>query len=537
MKNQKIKDTVLHVKEYIVSMPKKRKLITGSIAGGIIVLAAVLTLYLNGNFSGYRVLYTQIDAGEASAVFQTLKEMGASPQMNAKGEVMVPGDEYDIWLLRLAEKGFPQSTLTYDVFANYSGMTATESEKEQWLLYQLQDRIQATLKRITGVENAVVTITVPKNSDYVWDQATNENRATVGVLLTLQPGTTLTTGQITAIKNLIASSVPQMLPADVTVVDGKTSLELKGDGDTQGISTSQNLEFEQMVQKRIEDNIVRVLAPRYGAGGVVASAKVTLNYDKMITEKMELQEKPQNPDGTGGGGYTSHTEGEYTVDGNVPVSGIVGEEDNTDIPTYGYATPNGNQDKTYYTWSTDLDYSYIKTQVEKGNVVLERATVSVMVDEPNMTQVRREELTSLISNSADIAPELIFVSPFNVSGNPAEPAVTEPTTESFWADLPLWAYFVAGGVLLLVIGLIVLFAALRRRKKQSKRRAELLAEEAAKREAEAEISTYKKQIFEAARAGNSAKEDAIVDEIRDFARGNPEITANLLRSWLKEGED
>jgi PAS domain S-box-containing protein len=32
------------------------------------------------------------------------------------------------------------------------------------------------------------------------------------------------------------------------------------------------------------------------------------------------------------------------------------------------------------------------------------------------------------------------------------------------------------------------------------------------------------------------KEDAITDEIRQFAKENPEITANLLRSWLKEGE-
>lgn len=528
-----IKEHVVHIKDYVVAMPKKRKITIGVIAGGIILFAIILTLFLNFNQSGYCVLYKNIDSSEASQVYQTLKELGAEPQMNAAGEVMVPKQEYDVWLLQLAEKGFPQTALPYDIFSSHTGMTTTEAERQQWLVYQLQDRLQATLKRMSGVNNAVVTITMPESTDYVWEQATKKQPATASVLLTLKPGVTLTAGQVTAMKNLVASAVPKMEVADVTAVDAQTLLELQGEGETNGISTTQNLEFEQIVQKQIEDNIVRVLTPRYGKDGVVAVAKATINYDKMITEKMELQEKPKDENGKGGGGFTTHTEGEYTLNGKETVGGIVGEENNTDIPSYSYSKPD-EKDTTHYTWNTDIDYSYIKTQIEKGNAILERATVSVMVKDENLSQERQTELINLVSKSADIDKKQIFVSSF-------KPEVADDSkgeAQSDWGFLemiPLWAYFAAGGVVLLVVFLIIMITAMKRKAKRKKELAALQQEEDEKRRAQEEILAYKRQLSEA-KSGPQPKEAAIMDEVRNFAKDNPEITASLLRSWLKEGE-
>ena len=49
-----------------------------------------------------------------------------------------------------------------------------------------------------------------------------------------------------------------------------------------------------------------------------------------------------------------------------------------------------------------------------------------------------------------------------------------------------------------------------------------------------EIEERKRQLKDAAIGDQS--ENAITNEVRDFARTNPEITANLLRTWLKGGE-
>jgi flagellar biosynthesis/type III secretory pathway M-ring protein FliF/YscJ len=54
------------------------------------------------------------------------------------------------------------------------------------------------------------------------------------------------------------------------------------------------------------------------------------------------------------------------------------------------------------------------------------------------------------------------------------------------------------------------------------------------RNLEEEIEQHKKQLLENAQV--NSKENAITNEIRTFANENPEITASLIRSMLKEDE-
>lgn len=546
MKELKIKQTFERVKQSVSAMPKKKRIILGGGTLVLIAFAVVLTVMLNTNRSTYRVLYPGMSATETSDVYPILKDMGANPKLNETGEIMVLDEEYDIWLLQLAAKGYPRTTLTYDIYKENSGITTTDAEQQQWKIYQLQDLIQGTLKRLSGVDSATVLLNVPKTSDFAWP-GTESQRATASVTLSLREGVTLDNEQIVSIKNLIASSISNMDPADVTVVDAATMKEFTvKDENATGITVAQNLEYEQIVQRQLEDNVVRLLEARYGVGGVVATAKVSLNYDKMISEQLQLEEKPLGDDGTGGGGYVTSTEGGYGTNEQITIGGIVGEEDNTDIPGYTYAPANNDDaDATYYRWKTDYDYSYLKTQIEKGNAKLERATISVMVDEKNLTQARREELVSLISRSVDIEPDLVFVSAYTpdaIAPLPSDENAgdAEPVTGNFLSELlstvPLWMLIAVGALLLVIITVIIFLLVRRKRKKKRLMALEQKQQDEARQMIEDEITQYKKQLTDAAKAGKDPKEDAILTEIRDFAKINPEITASLLRSWLKEGE-
>ena len=50
-----------------------------------------------------------------------------------------------------------------------------------------------------------------------------------------------------------------------------------------------------------------------------------------------------------------------------------------------------------------------------------------------------------------------------------------------------------------------------------------------------ELEMRKRQIQDAAL--RSKNENAIAEEVREFAKANPQITANLLRNWIKEEDD
>lgn len=531
----KVKENIEKIKEYIAKLSKRSKTIIAIGGAALVLLALIFAIVANVGKGKYTVLYTDLSASETGSVFQALKSMGADAQIDKNGNITVPTDEYDIWLLQLAAKGYPQTALPYDLFSDHAGMTSTESEKSQWLIYQLQDRIQATLQRLDGVENATVTITVPESSGYVWETATSNEKASAGVLLSIRDGVTISVEQVTAMKNLIAASVPKMLPEDVTVVDAKTMLDLSVSTVTEenADQNAQNLAFELMVQNQIEANVVRLLSPRYGDDGVVAVAKVTIDYDKMMTEKYELQ--PKNEEGDG---YLTHSDGDYTINGEEPVGELVGEENNTDIPEYGYNNPGDEDGITDYHWNNDYDYGYIKTQIESGNAILKRATISVMVAEESLTPNRREELTNLVSRSTDIPTDQIFVSAINLNAPSGVDDIPSATPTSPFADLPTWVYIAAGaGALVLLIIICVVIAVVKRRKKQKLART-LEEEERQRAEAErrqqAEINDYKRSLEDMAKANLDPKNEAIIEEVRSFARSNPQVTANLLRNWLKE---
>lgn len=533
-----IKEHIVTVKTYIVEMPKKKKIIFGSILAGVILLAILLTIFINRGKSKYCVLYADMDPTEASSVYQTLQSMGTDVQLNNKGEVMVPVKEYDSLLLQLAAQGYPQTALTYDIFSSHSGLTATESEKQTWLLYELQNRIQNTLTRLSGVQSSVVTINLPSQSEYVWQQATTDQTATASVLLTLQNGASLSGDQVTSIKNLVAKGVPRLSPENVSIINAATMLELLG-SDVEGSTTlteEQKFELERTIRNRIEQSAVRILSPRYGADGVVAVASVTIDFDKMMTERMELLERAD----PNSGGYVTKFIEDWGTNGQTTVGGLVGEEDNTDIPTYPYQNGEAINNSNDYHREVRYDYGYLKTQVERGNAVLDRATVSVMVKEDNLTDLRREELIGIVASATDIDVDNIFVAAFNAaSENPENPGDDRPTGIFDFSKIPLWVYLVAGGVLLLIIALIIIIVLIRRRMRrvaEEKEKEKERAVQESEQQLKDEIEQYKRQLTDAARGSMDPKDDAIVSEVREFAQSNPEIAANLLRNWLKEDD-
>lgn len=533
MKDFNIKESTVKIKEYVQKMPEKSKKNLIIVVGAIVLFAVILTIVLNVSGGKYVSLYTDLSASDSSKVYQSLLDKGADVKVGSNGDILVRKEEYDIWILQLAAEDFPQSALPYDVFSSHSGMTATESEKAQWLLYQLQDRIQATLERMECVDSATVTITVPETSGYVWDTATETEKASAGVLLSLRDDVVISGEQVSAIRNLIAASVPEMEPEDVKVVDATTMLELTATTDDNGQSSTTDLNFELMVQKQIEDNVVRLLTPRYGTSGVVAVAKVTIDYDKMMTEKYEV-----SPD-KNGDGYISHNDGSYTINGTVPAGDVAGEENNTDVPTYGYTSPEDENGLTDYTWNNDYDYGYIKTQIESGNAILKRATVSVLVDDSKLTTPRKEELVELVSGCTDIPEDLISVSAFNVPESDEDSSDDgEKDSVPGLLNLPMWVYIAAGVALLLIIIVIIVIVTTVKRKKKAKLEALAEAEEQARIEEEnrkqQEIDNYKLSLEEIAKGKVNPKDEAILEEVRNFAKENPQVTANLLRSWMKE---
>ena len=117
----------------------------------LLVLAIVLTVVLNVNKGdGYIVLFPGMADSEATEVYQYLRAEGVSTKINAEGEIMVPQEQWDTLVYDLAQKGYPQSAPSYGTYFDNLSMTMTDSEKQQLILKDLQDRLQVLETGIYG---------------------------------------------------------------------------------------------------------------------------------------------------------------------------------------------------------------------------------------------------------------------------------------------------------------------------------------------------------------------------------------------------
>jgi len=538
--NTALGKSLLSIKNYFAEMPKKKRITIFGVAGGIVVLAAVLAIVLNVTGDKYIALYEGLEPTEAAEIYQELLADGISAEMDSTGNVVVPVEVYDQCLLKLAAEGYPKSALTYDIFESSQGLTATEADKKQALIHQTQNRLQDTLMKIEGIIEANVTLAIPESTDYVWQQTEENEKATASVNIKFTDDIELGDEQITAIKNLVSSAVPKLEPEDVHIIDATNMVELLLSEDKYGgLTYNQNLDFERMVQNQIEENVKRILTPKYGADGVFAVAKVTINYDKMMTEKMELIPNSKEE------GFLTHEEGTFQGGEQEVAGGVAGEENNTDIPDYTYSGGTALEGETMIEGLRDYDYGYIKTQIEKGNAILDRATVSVMVKQANLSNTNREEITDIVSKSVDIEPENISVSSF-AGETPPDDVVVNKTFFENLAELPLWQIILILGLVVLIVLIIILvpviIIARKRKKKKKDGMEEYLQQIEDERAAEQlqlqqEIDRYKKELADLAMGDADPKDEAILKEVRNFAKANPKVTANLLRSWIKDGDD
>lgn len=532
MKNfdwNKLKEWFEKLKEKWQALSKRTRVMILTAVFVVLSVALTVTVWLNINRMSYRVIFPGMTSGEATEVYATLQEMGVPVQISSGQQVSVPADQWDALVFELNSRGYPKTALSYDTFTSSTGFTSTEFEKRVALIYQAQERVQQTLMRQDGILDAVVTFSVPETSNYIWDQ-NNQEKSTANVTVTMAADKELSAARVSAIKHLAATSVPKLSIEDVVVVDAATGIELLGteqqSNDTE--YRQRMMELELLMAKNMEDKVRRLLTPRYGADGVTAVATVQLDYNKLVTETKQYQPLEDGD----GGGVRSHYEESMNRTGTDAVGGLVGEENNTDVPQYPYENTDGDGGLMSYSRLIDYDNSYILTQLEQGQAV-QSASIAVIVNDPDFTEEKEDTLVALISRSVNLTADNVYVTNLLVTENqPAQPAVSQGLSQR-----QILLLLIIGGVLLLLILLLVILLSLRRKKKNKQADEQKKLEEEAERqrlETERAIQEHKKKLQDQALEGAKPEESAIVNDVRDFAEKNPEIAASLIRSMMKE---
>jgi flagellar M-ring protein FliF len=264
MKNEQMMKYITPIINFWKKQTKRKKMIFVWGLGGLVVLSFVIMLLMN--FSAYTVLYSGMDETETSQVVKLLESEGIKCKLGSDGDILVPKDKVDSIRMELAIAGYPESTTNYDVFTSNIDLMTTDYEKRQLKIYQLNERLETTIETIKAVKSAIVTISIPDNSGYAWEE--NAQQASASVMVEVENEATLTASQVNGIKQLVAKSVPGLETSQVVVVDSSGTQLQSSEDMTQLNIAELSLTIKSKFEADITAKIKNILDPIFGVGNM-----------------------------------------------------------------------------------------------------------------------------------------------------------------------------------------------------------------------------------------------------------------------------
>jgi flagellar M-ring protein FliF len=164
----------------------------------------------------YTVIYSHLELKDAADVIARLKELRIPYEIREEGSsVAVPGDRADEARLGLAEESLPRGgSVGWEIF-DETKLGATDFDRRIQFIRAISGELARTIRHIDVIDDARVQIVIPETRLFEVARAP----VTASVLLRLEPGERLTGNQVNGIVHLVASSVENLKPEDVIVVD------------------------------------------------------------------------------------------------------------------------------------------------------------------------------------------------------------------------------------------------------------------------------------------------------------------------------
>ncbi len=254
-----------------------RQKIVASISVAVVVGFLSFLVFFKGSNSalnsGYSILFDNTTPSDSALIIQQLEKDNIKYKIINEGTIAVPSDIVYKERIAISALGIPKnSKVGFEIF-DKSQFGSTDFEQKIKYLRALEGELSRTIEDLNPISNASVHIAIPKESVF----ADQKLPASASILLDIRRGLNLTNKQITGIKNLVASSVTNLKPDNVKIID-QNGVPL---GDEESFSSDlvkSQIEYKKDYESNLENKIINVLTPIAGGSDKVV-AKVTIDFD------------------------------------------------------------------------------------------------------------------------------------------------------------------------------------------------------------------------------------------------------------------
>jgi flagellar M-ring protein FliF len=221
----------------------------------------------------YSLLYANLSPQDEAQVAQALDGAQIPYKLDAGSNgIEVPVERLDEARLKLAGQGVTDSD-SFAALEKSSGFGVSQFMEDVRYQHALEMELARTIASMQPIAGARVNLAEPRQSVFVSDNRT----ASASVFVQLKPGSTLDPEQVQAIINLVASSVPNLSPGEVTVVDQQGNLLSAPNGHDPYATDERAYDMVHRMETDYARRIEALLTPLVGPGLVHAQVVAELN--------------------------------------------------------------------------------------------------------------------------------------------------------------------------------------------------------------------------------------------------------------------
>ena len=375
-------------------------------------------------------------------------------------------------LIQIVQSGLMDQNVGLEIF-DKGDFTSTKEDKKIRLSRAINGELSRLIRRIKGIENASVFISIPEQTMFT----SMQKPVTATVQITLAKGekeTRLDQVKVKAITNLLLGSVTGLTAENIAITD------------TNGNTYHSIMDAEDEMLQRLEENdkymtskVNQQLDRLIGQGNYVATVSTFLRQAPV--EKYTIDYDPNRKASVTEQTFSEGL-GDRTNDSNKNVNAV-----SVYLPN---GLPNGtsdsSQNRNYSRTARETQYGVTKTQtneyIKPG--VVEDISIAVTLDKNALpANTTLEELKELIAKAASpkVNPDNVSIAfsdstdPYLASDRPANLPKPDETGNPWWLAIALSA-----------IGLIIVFKAVSNKVQQvqeaNRREVEMLRQKTAQQE-------------------------------------------------------
>nr|WP_307732806.1 flagellar basal-body MS-ring/collar protein FliF [Massilia agri] len=261
--------------------------------GLAVAITAAVMLYLWQDQASYKPVFGAREKVAASDMMSVLEAEAIPYRVHPEsGQVMVPAGDLGKVRMLLAAKGVTaQLPAGLELMDRNDPLGVSTFVQDVRFRRGLEGELAQSILTMDAIASARVHLAIAKSSSFV---AGAGDQSSASVVVAVKPGRSLSNEQIAAIVNMVSSSVANLAPARVSLVDqagnylsSRVDLSEGFDGQVQGDSASKRYTDE------VRKNVNELLGPVLGANNFKLSVTADVDNDKIEETQEKYGEAPK----------------------------------------------------------------------------------------------------------------------------------------------------------------------------------------------------------------------------------------------------